>query len=401
MKYYQYTMLLILFVACAALTNTEQKVKDPSPIALATKMAESVMKRSPSAWMTDFVKRPKWEYTQGLVCKSFEELWKVTGNQKYFEYEKGYADSLITDKGNIIGYSKEEYNIDQINSGKILFELYDKTNHSKYKTALETLRDQMRTHPRTSEGGFWHKKRYPYQMWLDGIYMASPFLAEYSVTYNDKALMDDVVNQIITIQRHTYDPATGLNYHGWDESKQQKWANPVTGQSPNFWGRSMGWYCMGIIDVLDFLPKDHPQYDTIKIIFKTAVDAMIKVQDAASGTWYQVLDKPDKKGNYLESTVSCMMVCSILKGVRTGVLDKSYFKAAEKGYNGILKNFIKENNDSTISLTQCCSVAGLGGNPYRDGSFEYYISEPLRDNDPKGVGPFIMMAIEMHLATAQ
>jgi unsaturated rhamnogalacturonyl hydrolase len=385
------------FVFSQCQTPSKNSSPDPTPLGMAKKMAESVMKRSPSAWMTDFVKKPKWEYTQGLVCKSFEELWKVTGDQKYFDYEKGYADTLITKDGVIIGYNKDDYNIDQVNSGKILFELYTKTNDPKYKTALETLRDQMRTHPRTYEGGFWHKKRYPNQMWLDGIYMGTPFLAQYSVVFNDKALMDDVANQIITIQKHTYDPKTGLNYHGWDESKQQKWANQVTGQSPNFWGRSMGWYCMGIVDVLDFMPKNHPKYDTLKTIYKNAIDAMIKVQDPASGVWYQVLDKGEKKGNYLESTVSCMMAYSILKGVRMGYLDKSYLQAGKKAYNGILKNFIKENPDSTISLTKGCSVAGLGGDPYRDGSFEYYISEPIRDNDPKGVGPFILSAIEMNM----
>ncbi|HEX3006695.1 MAG TPA: glycoside hydrolase family 88 protein, partial [Bacteroidales bacterium] len=281
--------------------------------------------------------------------------------------------------------------------GKNLFRLYSETNDQRYLTAIQTLRNQFNTHPRTSEGGFWHKLKYPHQMWLDGIYMGSPFLAQYSAVFKDKKAMDDAVNQILTIQKHTHDSATGLNYHGWDESKQQKWADPVSGHSPNFWGRSMGWYCMGIVDVLDFLPKEHPSYDSIKNIFHRAVDAMIKVQDA-SGVWYQVPDQPHRKGNYKEATVSCMMVYSILKGIRMGYLDKSYMRSGVAAYKGVLENFVRENPDSTISLTNCCSVAGLGGNPYRDGSFEYYIGEPVRDNDPKGVGPFIMAAIEMHLA---
>jgi len=388
------TAFIILIAGCFSLLQCQTNPK-PSPLDMAEKMAESVMKRAPSAWMTDYVKRPKWEYTQGLVCKSFEQLYQITGKQSYKKKKKGYADTLILNDGTILNYKKEEYNIDQINSGKILFMLYSKTNDPKYKIAIETLRDQMRTHPRTSGGGFWHKLRYPNQMWLDGLYMGSPFLAEYAIKFNEPELLDDVVNQFITVQKYTLDAKTGLNYHGWDESKQQKWANPQTGQSPHFWGRAMGWYCMALVDVLDFIPENHPKRsENIDILQKT-MTAVVTVQDSTSGVWYQVLDQGNRKGNYLESTASCMFVYSMLKAVRKGYIPKTFLTQATKGYNGILKNFIKENPDSTISLTQCCSVAGLGGNPYRDGSYEYYIGEPIRDNDPKGVGPFIMACIEM------
>lgn len=388
------TAFIILIAGCFSLLQCQTSPK-PSPLDMAEKMAESVMKRAPAAWMTDYVKKPKWEYTQGLVCKSFEQLYQVTGKQSYFDYEKGYADTLILNDGTILNYKKEEYNIDQINSGKILFLLYSKTKDPKYKIAIETLRDQMRTHPRTSEGGFWHKLRYPSQMWLDGLYMGSPFLAEYAIKFNEPELLDDVVNQFITVQKYTLDAKTGLNYHGWDESKQQKWANPQTGQSPHFWGRAMGWYCMALVDVLDFIPENHPKRSEIIDILQKTMTALVTVQDSTSGVWYQVLDQGNRKGNYLESTASCMFVYSMLKAVRKGYIPKTFLTQATKGYNGILKNFIKENPDSTISLTQCCSVAGLGGNPYRDGSYEYYIGEPIRDNDPKGVGPFIMACIEM------
>jgi unsaturated rhamnogalacturonyl hydrolase len=397
MKIYCFGIVITMVLVSCGLNGCAQKKHLSEPLQIAIKMADSQVKRYCQPWQAEGRKNAYWGYTEGLVSLAFAKLGNETGIQKYKNYDKAYADSLISGDGSIKAYSKEEYNIDNVNSGKNLFRLYSETNDQRYLTAIQTLRNQLNTHPRTSEGGFWHKLKYPHQMWLDGIYMGSPFLAQYSVVFKDKKAIDDAVNQILTVQKHTYDSVSGLNYHGWDESKQQKWADPVSGHSPNFWGRSMGWYCMGIVDVLDFLPKQHPSYDSIKNIFHCAVDAMIKVQDA-SGVWYQVLDQPHRKGNYKEATVSCMMVYSILKGIRMGYLDKSYMRSAVAAYKGVLENFIRENPDSTISLTNCCSVAGLGGNPYRDGSFEYYIGEPVRNNDPKGVGSFIMAAIEMHLA---
>jgi unsaturated rhamnogalacturonyl hydrolase len=394
----QQLSLLILLVISPGFMNCDRTPVVNEPLQIAARMADSQIKRYPQPWKAENRKQPLWGYTEGLLSLALERLWKETGDKKYYQFSKDYADSLIMNDGSIKSYKVEDYNIDNVNSGRILFTLYNETNDQRYLTAINTLRGQLKTHPRTSEGGFWHKLRYPSQMWLDGIYMGSPFLTQYAVVFNEKEALDDVINQILTIQKHTYDSTTGLNYHGWDESKQQKWANQVTGQSPNFWGRSMGWYLMGIVDVLDFLPKNHPKYNALVEIFRNATNAMLKVQDQATGTWYQVLDQPAKEGNYLESTVTSMMAYSLLKGVRMGYLDKSYLDHGKKTYDGILKNFIQENGDGTISLTKCCSVAGLGGNPYRDGSFEYYISEPVRDNDPKGVGPFIMAAIEMHLA---
>jgi unsaturated rhamnogalacturonyl hydrolase len=391
----------IVFIALIAGYFTFGQCQNPSkmePLEMAKKMAESVMQRAPSAWMTDFVQKPKWEYTQGLVCKSFEQLWQITNNPIYYKYEKGYADTLINEKGEIFNYKKEEYNIDQISPGRTLFLLYATTKDPKYQIAIETLRDQLRTHPRTTEGGFWHKLRYPHQMWLDGLYMGSPFLAQYSFQFNDTAAISDVINQFMIIQKHTLDSKTGLNYHGWDESKEQKWSNPLTGQSPNFWGRAMGWYCMALVDVLDYIPENHPKRNELKGYLQKAIEAIVKVQDTTSGLWYQVLDQGNQQGNYLESTASCMFVYATLKAVRKGYISNTFMTPAIKGYNGILKNFIRENPDGTLTLTHCCSVAGLGGKPYRDGSYNYYIGEPIRDNDPKGIGPFIMTCIEMYLS---
>lgn len=382
-----------IFPSCVIKQNVN---RDTTPLDWAKKMADSDMKRNPDASMLDFSPKPVWSYTQGLVSLAGQRLTEETGEQQYYQYGLDYANKMINDSGIICTYKKEKYNVDLINSGKILFEIYQKTGNEKYRKAIFLLREQLKTQPRTSEGGFWHKQVYPYQMWLDGIYMADPFYAQFGKVFNEPSAFDDVVNQVMVIQKHTDDSVTGLNYHGWDESREQQWADSVTGHSPHVWGRAQGWYLMAMVDILDFIPEDHPGRQNIIAIFNTAARAVVNVQDTVSGVWYQVLDQSGREGNYLEATGSCMVVYSLLKGIRMGYLDQIYMKPAKKGFDGILKNFIQENEDGTISLTNCCAVAGLGGNPYRDGSYEYYISTEIRNDDPKGIGPFIMACIEMH-----
>ena len=356
-------------------------------------MADSEMKRYPESWMIDFSTRLKWDYCNGLELQAIYKVWEKTNDKKYFDYVKSYTDTIIDVNGNITGYKADDYNIDKLNSGKMLFALYERTKEEKLKKTIDLLRTQMKTHPRTSEGGFWHKKVYPNQMWLDGIYMASPFLAEYAQKFNEPALYDEVAFQIITMAKHSYDPKTGLYYHGWDESRQQKWANPQTGVSPNFWSRSIGWYMMAMVDVLEFLPANHPKRtEIIKILTDLSV-SLEKYRDPKTGMWYQVTDKVNEKGNYLESSGSAMFIYTWVKGAQNGYLPKSFLAKGKVAYNHFVKRFIKENADGTISLTDVCSVAGLGGSPkYRDGSFTYYISEKVRDNDPKAVAPFIMVS---------
>lgn len=357
-------------------------------------MADSEMKRNPESWMVDFSTKLKWDYCNGLELQSIYQVWKQTANPKYFNYVKSYADTIINDNGTIKGYKPEDYSLDKLNSGKILFDLYAKSKEEKLKKAMDLLRDQIKNQPRTSDGGFWHKKIYPNQMWLDGIYMASPFLAEYAYRFGDKELYDEVANQILTVAKHTYDPKTGLYYHGWDESRQQKWSNPKTGTSPNFWSRSMGWYMMAIVDVLEYLPVDQPKRPEIIKILTNLSQSLEKYRDPKTGMWYQITDKGGEKGNYVESSGSAMFIYSWVKAAQKGYLPKSYGVKGEKAYNQFVKQFIKENPDGTISLTDVCSVAGLGGSPrYRDGSYQYYISEPKRDNDPKAVAPFIMVSV--------
>ena len=358
------------------------------------RMADSEMKRMPESWMTDFAKKPKWDYCNGLELGAILKVWKLTLDPKYFNYVKSYTDTIIAPDGTITGYKLEDYNIDKLNSGKMLFDLYAVTKEEKLKKAMDLLRSQMLTHPRTTEGGFWHKKIYTNQMWLDGLYMASPYLVQYGQRFGEKTISDDVAKQIILINKHLYDSKTGLYYHGWDESRKQKWANPETGCSPNFWSRSMGWYMMAIVDVLDYLPKNHPQRPAIIRILKNLSKSLEKYRDPKTGMWYQVADKIGAEGNYVESSGSAMFIYTWAKGAKKGYLPKSYLLKAEVAYGQFVKRFIKENADGTISLTDGCAVAGLGGEPrYRDGSYQYYISEPIRDNDPKAVGPFIMLSV--------
>ncbi len=376
-------------------TSFAQNHQNPiKGLEMASRMADSEIKHFPEPWSVDFNPKPVWNYTQGLIADAMIQVWKVTGNLSYYNYAKAYADKMIDSTGIILGYKSEEYNIDCVNSGKFLFDLYEKTKDQRYLKAINHMRDQLRTQPRTSEGGFWHKQRYPNQMWLDGLYMGAPFLAKYALETDDALLFDDVINQFVTIHKHTYNAKTGLNYHGWDESKQQKWADPVNGCSPNFWGRAMGWYAMALVDVLDYMPIDHPGRIKILQILNQVATGIKNCQDKKTGLWFQVLDQGVRKGNYLEATASSMFTYTLLKATRKNYINKDYHSVAVRAYNGLLNNFIQNNSDGTISLTKCCAVAGLGGTPYRDGSFEYYIKELVRADDPKGVGPFVMASLE-------
>ena len=359
------------------------------------RMAESEMTRRGDSFEFKDSGRSSWVYETALFLKGVEQIWRQTGDEKYFAYIKSIADSYVEPDGRIKTYDLAEYNIDQVNCGKLLLSLYRASNEEKYKSAAFLIMKQLETQPRTREGGFWHKQIYPWQMWLDGIYMGLPFYAEFSQTFNRPEGFDDVAKQIIFVANHTRDPQTGLFYHGWDESRQQKWADPITGCSSNFWGRAMGWYAMGIVDVLDFLPADHASRDEILSIFRDLMQSLVKYQDEDTGLWYQVVDQGKRQGNYFEASASSMFVYSLAKAIRNGHLGSDYMPAADKGYGGIIGHLVKEDPDGLVSLTQVCRVAGLGGNPYRDGSYEYYVNAPVDVNDLKGVGAFILASVEM------
>ena len=354
------------------------------------KMAATTMR----LW-SDTSSTVKWDYDRGVLMKGIEGVWLQTGDLKYFNYIKNYLDQLIDEDGNIKGYKQEDYNIDNVLLGRSVLLLYQKLGSEKYHKALLNLRNQLKNQPRTNEGGFWHKKRYPYQMWLDGLYMGEPFYAEYATQFHEDADFDDIANQFIYMENHARDAKTGLLYHGWDESKKERWSNPITGLSQNFWGRADGWYAVALVDVLEKFPLTHPKRGQLLGILNRLVGALQKYQDTKSGVWYQILDKASEKGNYLEASASCMFVYSIAKGVRLGYLPNEYKKVAQKGYKGILKEFIQTEANGHVDLNGTVSVAGLGGTPYRDGSYQYYLSEKVIQNDPKGVGIFVQAAVEM------
>ena len=360
-------------------------------------MAETVMKIWTDSFSLVAGKPAKWQYDQGVILKGFEVIWKRTGDPKYFNYIQKSMDFYVDNSGKIKGYKPDEYNIDHVNNGKLLLMLYRVTGKEKYWRAAASLREQLRSHPRTSEGGFWHKKIYTNQMWLDGLYMGQPFYAEYAMLANEDTAFNDIARQFILMEQHARDANTGLLYHGWDASKEQQWANKQTGVSPNFWGRAMGWYGMAIVDVLDFFPLNHPKRKDLVAILDRLATAVGKVQDKNNGLWYQILDKGTQKGNYVEASASSMFVYAIAKGVRKGYLDKKHLAVADKGYKGILKQFIKRDASGNTKLTGTVSVSGLGGNPYRDGSYDYYLSEKVIDNDPKGIGAFLLAANEMEI----
>lgn len=362
------------------------------------RMALSIMKRAPEAWMNDFAKKPTWSYTQGLVLSSIIDVSKAKKEPLYLEYAKGYGDTMILADGNIRDYDIFKFNIDNIAPGPLLFKLHEATGEQRYQTAINTLQKQLTWQPQTTDGGYWHKLRYPWQMWLDGLFMGEPFQAKYAKENNQPELFDHIVKQFVLAEKHTKDPTTGLLYHGWDESRLQLWANPETGCSQHFWGRAIGWYCMGLVDVLEYFPKDHPERKTLIAILNRTLEAVLKVRDPQTNTWWQVINFPDREGNYLESTSSCMFTYAMLKGANEGYLDEKYLTLGTESYEGILKTFIRIDDDGEIHLTSGCAVAGLGGDPYRDGSYEYYIGEPVRDNDPKGIGPFMKASLEKEKA---
>lgn len=338
----------------------------------------------------------KWSYDQGVVLEGIAAVWKQTANAEYFNYIQKSMDYYVADDGTINTYKLADYNIDNIKNGTALLLLYRVTGKEKYWKAATTLREQLKGQPRTAEGGFWHKKIYPNQMWLDGLYMGEPFYAEHSMLAHDDTAFNDIAHQFMLIDKNARDPKTGLLYHGWDTSKKMAWANSKTGLSPNFWARAIGWYVMALVDALDYFPNDHPKRQELITILNNAVNGLEKVQDKKSGLWWDVLDKPEVKGNYFESSAASMFVYAIAKGVRLGYLPQSKLSIAQKGYKGILKTFIKNDNSQT-NLEGTVKVSGLGGNPYRSGTVEYYLGEPVITNDGKGVGAFIKAAAEMEM----
>lgn len=385
---------LFLLTALAGITliAKAQKVDKNQPWSV--RMVQSEMVRCPESWQLDFQPALKWDYCHGLELQAMLDVYDRYGDERIYNYALAYADTMIHDDGSIVKYKRSDFSLDRINSGKFIFRIYDQTKNEKYRKALDLMRSQLDDHPRNEDGGFWHKKIYPNQVWLDGIYMGAPFYAEYA--YRNSRVNDyaDVINQFLMAARHTYDPQTDLFKHACDVSRKERWSNPETGQSLHSWGRAMGWYAMAFVDALDFIPKHEAKRDSMLMVFNQLCGMIKRTQEPKSGLWYQVLDKSGAPGNYLESSCSVMFVYALFKGVRMGYIDKSYLDVAIKGYNSILKEFIEVDKDGLVTITKACAVAGLGGKVYRSGDYDYYINEMIRPNDAKAVGPFIMASLE-------
>lgn len=384
-------------------------------------MTYSEIQRVPKSYLLDFSTKPKWSYVMGIELEAMLDTYLRYGGDKIKDYCQEYTDTMINENGEIRGYNLEDYNIDNIRTGHFVSRMYQINPEKKNLIAMQTMMKQLDQQPRTvKDHVYWHKAIYAYQVWLDGIFMGLPYRSlTASMIYKKKQakkIWDDAVDQISITYDRTYDPATGLNRHAYDENRNMFWADLQTGLSQHCWGRAQGWYSMALIELLDVMPKNYKRRSELIDLLRKDLDAIIKWQDKETGVWYQVMDQPGREGNYLESTCSAMFAYVMLKAYNKGYLGEKYLEAGKKAYDGIIKQFIRVDSDNTISLTQCCSVAGLGPgispqvqealtrinpknkakeNTRRDGSYEYYLSEPIRDNDAKGVGPFIWASLEM------
>lgn len=385
-------MLLTACIVWIAVCSCGSAAGDP----WSERMARSMMRDHPDTLShIGEKKQDRWTYEQGVLLEAIRQVWERTGDPEYFTYIRKNIDRFVREDGTIRTYEFPTFNIDNVPTGRLLIPLFFATGEPGYRRAADTLRKQLAVHPRTSDGGFWHKKIYPFQMWLDGLYMGEPFYALYAQAFGEPRAFDDIHRQFVLMERHARDSATGLLYHAWDESRTQRWADPATGRSRHFWARAIGWYAMALVDVLDAFPADHPGRADLIGILRRLAPAVLKFRDPATRTWYQVMDLGNRKGNYFEASASCMFTYAFAKGARLGYLDSAYFDRARESFEGIVRTMVAEQGDGTVSLLHTCQGAGLGGDPYRDGSYEYYIGEPQRVNDFKGVGPFIMAALQL------
>ena len=344
--------------------------------------------------------KTRFTYDQGLTWQGLLNLWYNTGDGRYFTYVQHLTDNLVSADGRLQNYKQEGYNLDNILCGPVLLRLYQTTGQEKYYKAASNLQRQLREQPHSSEGNSWHKKKYSEQLWLDGTYMVQPFFAAYAVLSHEDSVFAGIARQFALLESYTRDRETGLFYHGWDESRQQKWARNQSGHSANFWARAMGWYGMALVDALEQFPAGHPgRKDLLAILTRYAI-AIQKAQDPISGCWWNMLDKPNEGGNFLEVSSSCMFTYALAKGVRLGYLPETYRIMAEKAYQGILRLFVTTDSLGHTSLQGTVNMSELGGRSSGDGTIDYYISEKIVPNDPKGIGAFLLAAGEMAMKPA-
>jgi len=357
-------------------------------------------KSSPQApvWNIEKIKqgkKPSWNYIDGCMIKAILELYHIRKDPKYLEFADHFIDYFVKEDGSIDSYRPEEYNLDNVNAGKTLFDLYNLTGKEKYRKAIDTVYSQLKGQPRTSTGNFWHKMIYPNQVWLDGLYMAQPFYMQYELTYNDGKNCQDSYNQFMNVYGLMRDLRNGLYYHAYDDSRESFWCDPVTGLSDNFWLRAMGWYAMALIDTAEIMPDSlKEEKENLLKNYRELIDAMLPYQDKESGMWYQVVNRGGISPNYLETSGSAIFAYAIMKSVRLGFLDPSYFAYGKKAFDGICRTYLSE-KDGELQLGGICLVAGLGNKEMREGTFEYYMREPVVMNDAKGVAPLILAYVEI------
>jgi unsaturated rhamnogalacturonyl hydrolase len=350
-----------------------------------------------TAWNLEKIregKKVEWNYIDGCMLTALMEMTSITGDERYAAFAEKVIDHFVQEDGSILTLKPEKANLDDINEGRVLFELYKKTGTEKYRLAADRLMEQVKAQPRTWEGNFWHKAIYPDQVWLDGIYMAQPFYALYVKNFGDGDF-SDIVKQIKTVYLRMRSKEKGLYFHGYDASKKAFWADPETGCSQNFWLRSLGWFAVALADLADILPEGESR-DELTGIFKELMEHMIEYADPETGLYWQVPDMPGREGNYLETSGSAMMAYAMLKGARLGILPERFAEQGEKTFNGIIDRYLTF-TDTGLNLGGICLVAGLGpeNNRRRDGSYAYYISEPVVENDAKGVAPFVLAYTEI------
>jgi unsaturated rhamnogalacturonyl hydrolase len=365
---------------------------------LAARLAHTVMQRWPQGEPPQPGTSVRWNYELGTLLNGMDALWYDTADADYYRYVKQCIDQLLSADGSIPTYRLQENSLDNILLGRQLLLLYRVTRQPKYYTAAALLRQQLSTQPRNRFDGFWHKQIYPDQVWLDGLYMAEPFYAEYASTFQEPRDFDDITRQFVLIDERARDPKTGLLYHAWDASKMEAWANRTTGLSSIFWARGIGWYMMALVDSLPYYRQDDPGRAKLLTILNSVAASVARYQDGRTGLWYQVLNQPGAKGNYFESSAACMFTYALAKGVRLSYLPAHYSRNAALAWQGINKQFIKDEADGSVTFTGTVKGIGLGGTPYRDGSYSYYVTAPVVSNDPKGIGTFLLAASEMQVA---
>lgn len=365
------------------------------------RMANSTMQRWPLGRFRDRSTSPGWNYQLSVLLTGMESVWRKTGDKTVFQYIQQSMDQLVEPDGSIPAYYAKRQSTDDILLGRQLLMLYRVTGEDKYRKAAILIRKQLTTQPRNASGGFCHTRRFANQMLLDDVYMIAPFLAEYASTFQEPKDYADITKQFVLLEDHNRDPKSRLLYQEWNESRTESWVNKSTGTSASFWGRGTGWYIMALVDTLPYYPEDNPDRATLLAILNRTADGIIHHQDRKSGLWYQVLDKPKQKGNYLESSASGMFIYALAKGVRLGYLPKRDLANALRGRNGMLDHFVQTAPDGGITITDTVKSIDLGSAPSHDGSFAYYISAPVISNDPKGVGAFLLASTEIELATAR